>query len=57
VLIEVIPGLFNLVKNSRDLFIAFLYKKLGISLWFLVVLGEISSYTILESQIGFLLVL
>jgi hypothetical protein len=46
--------LLDLAEDSGDLFIASLYKKLDISLWFLAVLGEISSYTILESQTGLL---
>jgi hypothetical protein len=47
-----VPGLLDLAENSGDLFIASLYEKLDISLWFPAVSGGISGYTILESQIG-----
>jgi hypothetical protein len=49
-----VPDLLDLAEDSGSLFVAFLYKKLDVSLWFPVVSGEISSYTILESQTGLL---
>ena len=49
-----VPGLLDLVEDSGSLFIASLYKKLDISLWFPAVLGGTSSYTIPESQTGLL---
>ena len=47
-----VPGLLNLAEDSGGLFVASLYRKLDISLWFPVALEETSSYTILESQMG-----
>jgi hypothetical protein len=49
---EAVLDLLDLAENSRGSFIASLYRKLDISLWFPVALGGTSSYTILESQIG-----
>jgi hypothetical protein len=47
-----VPGLLGLTEDSGGPFIASLYKKLDISLWFPAVLGGTNSYTILESQTG-----
>ena len=49
-----VPGLLDLAEDSGGLFIASLREKLGISLWFPAVSGEISSHAILESQTGLL---
>ena len=47
-----VPGLLGLAEDSRGSFIASLYKKLDISLWFPAVSGGMSSHTVLESQTG-----
>jgi hypothetical protein len=47
-----VPGLLGLAEDSGGPFIASLYKKLDISLWFPVVSGGTSGYTVLESQTG-----
>jgi hypothetical protein len=44
--------LLNLIENSKSSFIASLYRKLDIPLWFPVALEETNSYTSLESQMS-----
>jgi hypothetical protein len=47
-----VPDLLDLAEDSGGLFVASLYKKLGISLWFPAVSGGTSGYAIPESQTG-----